>query len=94
MAIDMANRSLLSDFLPIQTARALGLHLIGGIGPLRRLAMREGLAPSWRHVPRDAMRPILTGVERHSEGRMSRVREPGRGTAVNDQCGPIRQFCL
>ena len=47
-AIDMANRSLLSDFLPMQTARALGLHLIGAVGPLRRLAMREGLAPSWR----------------------------------------------
>jgi 2-octaprenyl-6-methoxyphenol hydroxylase len=48
--IDMANRSLLSDFLPVQSARALGLHLIGGIGPLRRLAMREGLAPSWRRA--------------------------------------------
>jgi 2-octaprenyl-6-methoxyphenol hydroxylase len=46
--IDMANRSLLSDFLPVQSARALGLHLIGAFGPLRRLAMREGLAPSWR----------------------------------------------
>ncbi len=46
--IDMANRSLLSDFLPVQTLRAAGLHLIGSIGPLRRLAMREGLAPSWR----------------------------------------------
>jgi 2-octaprenyl-6-methoxyphenol hydroxylase len=48
LAIDLANRSLLSDFLPAQTARALGMHLIGGFGPLRRLAMREGLAPSWR----------------------------------------------
>lgn len=48
--IDMANRSLLSDFLPVQSARALGLHLIGAIGPLRRLAMREGLAPSWRRA--------------------------------------------
>ena len=38
--IDMANRSLLSDFLPMQSLRA--------VGPLRRLAMREGLAPSWR----------------------------------------------
>jgi 2-octaprenyl-6-methoxyphenol hydroxylase len=47
-AIDLANRSLLSDFLPVQSARAAGLHLIGAIGPLRRLAMREGLAPSWR----------------------------------------------
>jgi 2-octaprenyl-6-methoxyphenol hydroxylase len=47
-AIDIANRSLLSDFLPLQSLRAAGLHLIGAIGPLRRLAMREGLAPSWR----------------------------------------------
>ncbi|MCP1844553.1 2-octaprenyl-6-methoxyphenol hydroxylase [Bradyrhizobium sp. USDA 4524] len=47
-AIDIANRSLLSDFLGMQTARAAGLHLLGAFGPLRRLAMREGLAPSWR----------------------------------------------
>jgi 2-octaprenyl-6-methoxyphenol hydroxylase len=46
--IDAANRSLLSDLLPMQSLRAAGLHLIGSIGPLRRLAMREGLAPSWR----------------------------------------------
>jgi 2-octaprenyl-6-methoxyphenol hydroxylase len=47
-AIDMANRSLLSDLLPVQTMRALGMHLIGSVGPIRRLAMREGLALSWR----------------------------------------------
>ncbi|MGY4479195.1 UbiH/UbiF family hydroxylase [Bradyrhizobium sp. USDA 3364] len=47
-AIDIANRSLLSDFLGVQTARAAGLHLLGAFGPLRRLAMREGLSPSWR----------------------------------------------
>ncbi len=52
LAIDLANRSLLSDFLPAQMVRALGMHLIGGYGPLRRLAMREGLAPSWRSAPR------------------------------------------
>jgi 2-octaprenyl-6-methoxyphenol hydroxylase len=46
-AIDIANRSLLSDLLPVQLLRAAGLHLIGSIGPLRRFAMREGLAPSW-----------------------------------------------
>jgi 2-octaprenyl-6-methoxyphenol hydroxylase len=50
--IDIANRSLLSDFLPMQSLRAAGLHLIGSIGPLRRLAMREGLAPSWRPTRR------------------------------------------
>jgi 2-octaprenyl-6-methoxyphenol hydroxylase len=47
-AIDVANRSLLSDLVPVQSLRAAGLHLIGSVGPLRRLAMREGLAPSWR----------------------------------------------
>jgi 2-octaprenyl-6-methoxyphenol hydroxylase len=51
-AIDMANRSLLSDFLPMQSLRAAGLHLIGAFGPLRRIAMREGLAPSWRPARR------------------------------------------
>jgi 2-octaprenyl-6-methoxyphenol hydroxylase len=50
-AIEMANRSLLSAFLPMQSLRAAGLHLIGTFGPLRRLAMREGLAPSWRTSP-------------------------------------------
>jgi 2-octaprenyl-6-methoxyphenol hydroxylase len=47
-AIDWANRSLLSGFLPVQSLRAAGLQLIGSVGPIRRLAMREGLAPSWR----------------------------------------------
>jgi 2-octaprenyl-6-methoxyphenol hydroxylase len=51
-AIDIANRSMLSDLLPVQSLRAAGLHLIGAIGPLRRIAMREGLAPSWRPTRR------------------------------------------
>lgn len=50
-AIDMANRSLLNAFLPLQALRAVGMHLLGHVGPLRRLAMREGLAPSWRAAP-------------------------------------------
>lgn len=48
LAIDLANRSLLSDFLPMQAVRATGMHLLNAVGPLRRIAMREGLAPSWR----------------------------------------------
>ncbi|MET0876912.1 MAG: UbiH/UbiF family hydroxylase, partial [Tardiphaga sp.] len=47
-AIDMANRSLLSDLIPMQLVRGIGMQLIGSVGPLRRLAMREGLSPSWR----------------------------------------------
>jgi 2-octaprenyl-6-methoxyphenol hydroxylase len=49
-AIDIANRSLLSDFVGIQSLRAAGMHLLGSFGPLRRLAMREGLAPTWKRV--------------------------------------------
>ncbi|MBI3702058.1 MAG: UbiH/UbiF family hydroxylase [Afipia sp.] len=47
-AVDIANRTLLSDFIPVQSLRAAGLHALNGVGPLRRLAMREGLSPSWR----------------------------------------------
>jgi 2-octaprenyl-6-methoxyphenol hydroxylase len=45
-AVDLLNRSLLTDFLPAQGFRGLGLYLLGRIGPLRRAAMREGLAPT------------------------------------------------
>ncbi len=45
MAIDLLNRSLLSDFLPVQGFRGLGLYLIDRIAPLRRALMREGVAP-------------------------------------------------
>ena len=47
LAVDLLNRTLLSDFLPAQGARGLGLYLLSSIGPLRRAAMREGLAPSF-----------------------------------------------
>jgi 2-octaprenyl-6-methoxyphenol hydroxylase len=62
-AIDLANRSLLSAFLPMQSLRAAGLHLIGSFGPLRRLAMREGLAPSWR-ASRDSRSTTETSAVR------------------------------
>jgi 2-octaprenyl-6-methoxyphenol hydroxylase len=45
-AVDLLNRSLLSDFLPMQGMRGLGLYLLGSVGPLRRAAMREGVMPS------------------------------------------------
>ena len=45
LAVDMLNRTLLSDFLPAQGARGLGLYMIDRIGPLRRGVMREGIAP-------------------------------------------------
>jgi len=45
MAVDLLNRSLLTDFLPVQAARGLGLYLLDHISPLRRTVMREGVAP-------------------------------------------------
>jgi 2-octaprenyl-6-methoxyphenol hydroxylase len=44
-AVDLLNRTLLSDLVAIQTLRAAGLEALGQIGPLRRLFMREGVAP-------------------------------------------------
>lgn len=43
--VDILNRSLLSDFLPVQMLRAAGLHLLGSAPPLRNLLMREGIEP-------------------------------------------------
>ena len=45
LAVDLLNRTLLSDLLPAQGARGLGLYMIDRIGPLRRSVMREGVAP-------------------------------------------------
>jgi 2-octaprenyl-6-methoxyphenol hydroxylase len=42
----MLNRSLLSDFLPVQATRGVGMYLIDRIAPLRRALMREGVQPS------------------------------------------------
>ena len=44
-AIDILNRTLLTDFLPVQGLRGLGLYALDRIGPLRRAVMREGIAP-------------------------------------------------
>jgi 2-octaprenyl-6-methoxyphenol hydroxylase len=46
VAVDLLNRTLLSDFLPVQSARGLALYLIDRIGPLRRAVLREGVAPA------------------------------------------------
>jgi 2-octaprenyl-6-methoxyphenol hydroxylase len=45
MAIDLLNRSLLSDFLPLSGLRGFGLYLLDRVGPLRRALMREGVTP-------------------------------------------------
>ena len=46
IAVDLLNRSLLTDFVPVHGARGLSLYLVDRIGPLRRAMMREGVAPA------------------------------------------------
>lgn len=46
VSIDLFNRTLLTDFLPVQGLRGLGLYMLDKIGPLRRAVMREGIAPT------------------------------------------------
>jgi len=46
VAVDLLNRSLLTDFIPAHGARGLSLYLVDRIGPLRRALMREGVAPA------------------------------------------------
>jgi 2-octaprenyl-6-methoxyphenol hydroxylase len=45
-AVDLLNRSLLTDFIPAQGARGLSLYLVERVGPLRRALMREGVTPA------------------------------------------------
>jgi len=46
IAIDLLNRSLLTDLLPVQGMRGLSFYLVDRIGLLRRALMREGIAPA------------------------------------------------
>lgn len=55
-AVSLLNRSLLSDFLPSQLARAAGLGLLGRIAPLRAFFMREGMHPG------DGFRALFSGL--------------------------------
>ena len=43
--VDILNRSLLTDFFPVDFLRGAGLLAFSAIGPLRRALMREGVLP-------------------------------------------------
>ena len=45
LSVDLLNRSLLSDFLPVQVLRSSAIAAISEIGPLRKFMMREGISP-------------------------------------------------
>jgi 2-octaprenyl-6-methoxyphenol hydroxylase len=46
IAVDLLNRSLLTDFIPAHGVRGLSLYLVDRVGPLRRALMREGVIPA------------------------------------------------
>jgi 2-octaprenyl-6-methoxyphenol hydroxylase len=56
LGIDVLNRSLLSDLLPVDFMRSAGVLAFSMIGPLRRAIMREGILPHG-HLPR-LMQPL------------------------------------
>jgi 2-octaprenyl-6-methoxyphenol hydroxylase len=68
IAVDLLNRSLLSDFLPVQGLRGLALYALGRIGPLRRAAMREGVAP------RIGLPALMGGEKKFARGRRTEIR--------------------
>jgi 2-octaprenyl-6-methoxyphenol hydroxylase len=59
-SVDVLNRSLLSDFLPMQVLRAAGLHILAAVPPFRSIVMREGVEPGrgLRAIP-DAIKARL-----------------------------------
>ena len=52
LAVDWMNRTLLTDLLPAQAVRGLGLELASRFSFLRRALMREGLGPREENAPR------------------------------------------
>lgn len=66
LGVDLLNRSLLSDFLPMQVARAAGLHMLTAVGPLRNILMREGVEPG--RSLRDMASSLRTAFGRKKTG--------------------------
>jgi 2-octaprenyl-6-methoxyphenol hydroxylase len=59
-AVNLLNRSLLSDLLPAQLVRGVGLGMLGALSPLRAFFMREGLHPG------SGFAAITGGFRRHA----------------------------
>lgn len=62
--VDLLDRALLSRSPLTDLVRATGLSLLAGFGPLRRLAMREGIAPNYKS--REGVAPGFSNQVRKS----------------------------
>jgi 2-octaprenyl-6-methoxyphenol hydroxylase len=103
VAVDVLNRSLLSDFLPVQGARGFGLYLLDSIAPLRRAVMREGVepaaqprlmrgeAPASRRAPRAGSRRWAPAAPPWSRPRvLPPYARTTRARRNADRAGPLR----
>ncbi|MFK7901644.1 MAG: UbiH/UbiF family hydroxylase [Nitratireductor sp.] len=45
LSVDLLNRSLLSNHLPVQATRSFALYALGAFEPFKKLAMNEGISP-------------------------------------------------
>ncbi|WGJ15177.1 FAD-dependent monooxygenase [Methylocapsa sp. D3K7] len=63
--VDILNRSLLTDFFPVDFLRGAGLLAFSAIGPLRRALMREGVLPHGA-LPRLMQEPAGNRLTRSS----------------------------
>jgi len=70
--VDLLNRSLLSDLLPVQLVRAAGLEALRLAAPLRRLLMREGTLPG------TALPALVGGLLPRGERERRRLRSGAR----------------
>ena len=93
VAVDLLNRSLLSDFLPLQGARGLGLYLLDRIGPLRRAVMREGVGAGSVAAAPDARRGALDSALRTRCPPSFQARSPAVMTVATRSIGPGRPPC-
>ena len=64
LGVDLVNRSLLIPILPIDLARGMGLLVLKTCGPLRRAAMRLGLAQPPLSLPTARRRHALSVLPR------------------------------
>jgi 2-octaprenyl-6-methoxyphenol hydroxylase len=61
--VDILNRSLLTEFMPLDLMRGAGLFVFSIIGPLRRALMREGVLPHGA-LPRLMQAPSPLSIHR------------------------------
>ena len=81
-AIDIANRSLLNDFLPLQPVRAVGMHLLGAIanaGKYLELSIEGADYYPWQQGL------FVEDPYRVTDGHVTIPSSPGWGVEVNPQ---------